>query len=186
MPRRQSGLSENTDIDNVDDKNVDGDNMRMRRPLYHNMMMMCNTEGRRCENWDSLGFFAFCHNFSNDDNDDVDYENEDDHPAKKTGGRKTETRKGGRGFGKATTNSELDQSLLLVHLHFFTLRHCRTILHHLQIFSNNFIPISNTTTNTEVLKKVGSLANNLGNNLDLPVPFDNQVDFFSPFDNQVN
>ena len=62
----------------------------------------------------------FCQNNSNDDNDDVDYENEDDHPAKKTGGRKTETRKGGRGFGKATTNSELDQSLLMVHIHFFT------------------------------------------------------------------
>ena len=59
MPRRQSGLSENTDIDNVDEENVDGDNMRMRRPLYHNMMMMCKTEGRSYENWDSLGFFAF-------------------------------------------------------------------------------------------------------------------------------
>ena len=58
MRRRQSGLGENTDNDNAGE-NVDGDNMRTRRPLYHNMMMMCKTEGHRCENWDSLGLFAF-------------------------------------------------------------------------------------------------------------------------------
>ena len=77
MRRRQSGLGENTYNDNAEE-NVDGDNMRIRRPIYHNMMMMCKTEGHRCENWDSLGLFAFLSNISNDDNDDVDYENEDD------------------------------------------------------------------------------------------------------------
>ena len=47
-------------------------------------------------------------------------------------------------------------------------------------------PFSRSTVISEVLKKVGSVANNLGNNLDLPVPFDNQVDLFVPFDNQVD
>ena len=59
VPRRQSGLGENTDNDNADEENVNGDDMRIRRPFYHNMMMMCKTEGHRCENWDSLGLFAF-------------------------------------------------------------------------------------------------------------------------------
>ena len=61
MPRRQTGLGENTDNDNVNEKNVYGDNMRIRRPLYHNMMMMCvgmrDTDVKTSEIW-SLCIFV--------------------------------------------------------------------------------------------------------------------------------
>ena len=48
MSRRQSGLGVNTDNDNAAEENIDGDDMRIRKPIYHNMMMMCKTEGHRC------------------------------------------------------------------------------------------------------------------------------------------
>ena len=90
-------------------------------------------------------------------------------------------------FGKATTNSELDQSLLLVHLHFFSLLVFAEPYFIIYMYSQTMpSPFPRPTVISEVLKKVGSVANNLGNNLDLPVPFDNQVDLFFPFDNQVD
>ena len=90
-------------------------------------------------------------------------------------------------FGKATTNSELDQSLLLVHLHFF---HSSFLPKHISSFTcihKQCHPhFQDQQSSVKFFKKVGSVANNLGNNLDLPVPFDNQVDLFVPFDNQVD